>query len=68
MKSLRICESLKEGESQGMIAYMKGKDDTYTLVHILLSNTGHVIEDNEVFIERLRYTMCLTQKEIFQAS
>ena len=43
-----ICESLKEGESQGMIAYMKGKDDTYTLVHILLSNTGHVIEDNNI--------------------
>ena len=60
-----ICESLKEGESQGMIAYMKGKDDTYTLVHILLSNTGHVIEDNSV-IEAEVYNVFNTEKKYFK--
>lgn len=57
-----ICGSLKEGESQGMIAYMKGKDGTYTLVHILLSNTGHVIEDNSV-IEAEVYNVFNTEKK-----
>ena len=60
-----ICESLKEGESQRMIAYMKGKDDTYTLVHILLSNTGHVIEDNSV-IEAEIYNVFNTGKKYFK--
>lgn len=60
-----ICESLKEGESQRMIAYMKGKDDTYTLVHILLSNTGHVIEDNSV-IEAEVYNVFNTGKKYFK--
>lgn len=57
-----ICGSLKEGESQRMIAYMKGKDDTYTLVHILLSNTGHVIEDNSV-MEAEVYNVFNTEKK-----
>ena len=57
-----ICGSLKDGESQGMIAYMKGKDGTYTLVHILLSNTGHVIEDNSV-IEAEVYNAFNTEKK-----
>lgn len=60
-----ICGSLKEGESQRMIAYMKGKDDTYTLVHILLSNTGHVIEDNSV-IEVEVYNVFNTEKKYFK--
>ena len=40
---MSVCESLKEGESQRIISYVKSKDNEYFLVHILLSNTGHIM-------------------------
>lgn len=62
---MNVCSSLKEGESQRMIAYMKGKEDTYNLVHILISNTGHVIEDNCV-LEAEIYNLFNTEKKYFK--
>ena len=57
-----VCNSLKEGETQRIIAYIRGKDDAYSLVHILLSNTGHIIEDNSV-IEAQIYNIFNMEKK-----
>ncbi len=60
-----VCNRLKEGESQRIVTYIKGKDDTYAFVHILLSNTGHIIEGNNV-IEAEIYNLFNTEKKYFK--
>lgn len=59
---MSVCESLKEGESQRIISYVKSKDNEYFLVHILLSNTGHIMEGNSV-IEVQIYNLFVMEKK-----